>query len=272
MNVRLLESRDIPAAVELSREAGWNQTEADWRRLLALEPEGCFALDSDGRLAGTTTAICFGLEMAWIGMVLTHLQFRRRGIARRLMEHALEFTHLRGIPVVRLDATAMGRPLYADLGFEDECAVERWLRPAGPHEIASAPAPYHPIGGLDRLAFGCDRTGLLRSLAEHEAASVPGLGYAMGRPGTRATYFGPCVARTAETARLLVEWFLARHANEPAFWDLLPENRAALTLAAEFGFMRDRAVVRMVRRERPEAVAPPLDTKLTFAIAGFEYG
>jgi hypothetical protein len=34
----LLTEADVDAAVALSTEAGWNQTEADWRRLLALAP------------------------------------------------------------------------------------------------------------------------------------------------------------------------------------------------------------------------------------------
>ena len=29
---------DIPAGMALKARAGWNQSEADWRRLLALEP------------------------------------------------------------------------------------------------------------------------------------------------------------------------------------------------------------------------------------------
>ncbi|MGH9663746.1 MAG: GNAT family N-acetyltransferase, partial [Bryobacteraceae bacterium] len=204
---------------------------------------------------------------------LTRSTFRRRGIARRLMEQALEFTRERGVHVARLDATAVGRPLYASLGFEDECAVERWTRgPSGLLGIGRPAAAYRPMPDLDRNAFGCARVRLLESLADEESACVPELGYAMGRPGARAAYFGPCVARTAEAARKLVEWFLARHVDEALFWDLLPENRAAAALAAELGFVRERALVRMIRRETLQVVSPAIHAGLTFAIAGFEYG
>ena len=43
--IRRLGSADLAGAVELSRLAGWNQTEADWGRLLALEPDACFCIE-----------------------------------------------------------------------------------------------------------------------------------------------------------------------------------------------------------------------------------
>lgn len=70
----------------------------------------------------------------------------------------------------------------------------------------------------------------------------------------------------------MIEWFLARHANEPVFWDLLPNNPAAVSLAANLGFERDRALVRMIRKDASEKEPPVIDAALTFAIAGFEYG
>ena len=49
--VRLLQEQDIAIAMELSAEAGWNQTPDDWRTLLQLAPDGCFGIDADGRVA-----------------------------------------------------------------------------------------------------------------------------------------------------------------------------------------------------------------------------
>ena len=42
VSLRRLIDGDLQAADELRRLAGWNQTLADWRRLLWLEPRGCF--------------------------------------------------------------------------------------------------------------------------------------------------------------------------------------------------------------------------------------
>ena len=51
IEIRLLGESDIPAAMQLKEAAGWNQTEEDWRRLLMLEPDGCFGAIKDGQLS-----------------------------------------------------------------------------------------------------------------------------------------------------------------------------------------------------------------------------
>src|SRR5215475_4100524 len=126
MELRTLTTADIPAAVELSTGAGWNQTAADWLALLNDSPEGCLGIECDGRLAATTTVVCYEKRLAWIGMVLTHPDYRRRGFARKLVSEAIGIAHDRGVYTVKLDATDLGRPLYKELGFSDEQKVERW--------------------------------------------------------------------------------------------------------------------------------------------------
>src|SRR5271154_2024285 len=87
--VRLLDEQDTPSASQLSAEAGWNQTEDDWRMLLRLSPENCFGIEADDRLVATTTLICYGKQLGWIGMVLTNRAYQRRGFARTLLVHAI---------------------------------------------------------------------------------------------------------------------------------------------------------------------------------------
>jgi hypothetical protein len=90
----------------------------------------------------------------------------------------------------------------------------------------------------------------------------------MGRPGSKAAYFGPCVATSLEAAESLMRWFVGRHAEELVYWDLLPGNREAVFLAERFGFTRIRQLVRMARGQ--SRVAP--DPQNISAIAGFEFG
>jgi hypothetical protein len=94
----------------------------------------------------------------------------------------------------------------------------------------------------------------------------------MGRPGSTADYFGPCVVTSVEAARRMVEWFLASHPGRPVYWDVLPDNTAAAALATEFGFETRRRLTRMGRRMKPGAAPIDTDTSLVFAIAGFEFG
>ncbi len=271
---RLLTAADIPQAMLLKQTAGWNQTEQDWVRMLELEPEACFCIERDGKLAATTTAICYGRNLAWIGMVLTDPQYRGQGMASQLMRRALEFLDGRQVQWVKLDATAMGSPLYRKLGFVDECPIERWVRaPRVPERVPSrGPQSYQPDSATDLRVFGADRSRLLSRLATVESASAPGSGYAMARPGANAAYFGPCVAESVEAAETLLEWFLARHGAEPVTWDLLPDNREAVQLAHRFGFECARQLVRMARPGPGKPRELSTSAQRTYAIAGFELG
>ena len=47
IKVRLLAEADVESALRLQRREGWNQTGRDWRRLIEMEPAGCFAAESD---------------------------------------------------------------------------------------------------------------------------------------------------------------------------------------------------------------------------------
>lgn len=260
----------------LKEAAGWNQTVEDWERLLELDPDGCFAVEQDGAVEATATAIAYGRDLAWVGMVLTSPRCRGRGFASRLVERALKHIESRGIACAGLDATELGIGVYERFGFVPQCMVERWVRLAA--AMAEPPAdevgPWELDAGLDHAAFSADRARLLRSLARAGAASVPGRGYAMGRPGSKAAYFGPCVAASTETAGRLLRWFLATHADAagPVYWDLPADNREAASLARRYGFEPARRLTRMFRAMHPRAAPPPSSTELVFAIAGFEFG
>lgn len=258
--VRLLTVADVPKALALSTAAGWNQTAEDWQRVIELEPRGCFGIDHEGELVGTTTLLCFGVELAWVGMVLTRKDQQRKGHARRLVTAALDEARGRGVRCVKLDATDQGRPLYANLGFIDEQPIERW---AGQGSATSSSLTAGVIDThLDSEAFGADRLRFLNALGQPPMVSDGG--YVMTRPGTRAKYIGPCVARSPEAAERLIRGALAAG---PWFWDLLPSNSAASALCASFGFEPVRHLIRM-------RFGAPIDKRddYVFAIAGFEAG
>lgn len=273
--VRLLDPTDIPAAMCLKQAAGWNQTEADWARLLDLQPDGCFAAEQNGALVATATTLVYGADLAWIGMVLTAPQHRGQGFARTLMAQAMAYAQASAAAQVGLDATEMGIALYQRFGFEQECVVERWGRPAPLSAEVRSPIatdPWTPDRELDATAFPADRLSLLVNLAaEGESAGVAGSAYAMGRPGSQAAYFGPCVAKSPAMAERLLHWFLALHPHEAVYWDLLPENHEAVLLARRNGFLPLRRLTRMKRTLRPDAIRRP-DSSLVFGIAGFELG
>src|SRR5581483_10199755 len=247
--VRKLAASDTAAALELSTEAGWNQTENDWRRLLDLSPEGCLAIDVAGEVAATATVVVYERRLAWIGMVLTRTAYRGRGFAKRLMNEVLRLADSLGMESVQLDATDQGKPLYEKLGFRVEQAVERWQC----EKVAVTSVPVPPtsfpaaVFSYDQLAFGANRSTLLQSLAKSHPPVVLNNSYAMTRKGRTSEYLGPCIAESAESARGVITSVLASIAGRSCYWDLLPANTIAVRLAREFDFAPKRHLTRMVR-------------------------
>ena len=60
LRIRGMTVADIPLGMRLKEQAGWNQVEGDWRRLLDLQPDGCFVAELDDVPAGTVTTCRFG--------------------------------------------------------------------------------------------------------------------------------------------------------------------------------------------------------------------
>ena len=266
--LRRMNASDISAAVQLSAQAGWNQTDEDWRLLIELAPEGCLAMELDGELAATTTLFCYGRQLAWVGMVLTKLPYRGRGLARRLLTEALALADRKGIETVKLDATDQGKPLYEKLGFRSEQAVERWARP-GPADGPVPSAGAHRAEewrASDSKVFGVDRSQLLEKLASRNPPFSAGHSYLFTRPGRQAAYLGPCVCDGPGTARILVERAL-QIASPAWYWDLLRKNENAVAIAQELGFTPNRRLLRMIRGKDL-----PAREESIYAIAGFELG
>lgn len=274
--IRLLKSNDLPDLLALSRQAGWNQTEKDWSRLLTLAPQSCFGIEASSRIVATTTALPYAKELAWIGMVLTAEAHRGHGMATALLDHTLAHLKDREVGWAKLDATEQGRLIYTKLGFHDECPVERWRRPSGKGFEPTTSRPVHPYvvdPSFDRAYFGAYRIPLLNALArEAPPELVVGYGFAMNRAGDKARYFGPSVVRTRDAARPLLEGLLAKHPNEKIYWDLLPDNSDAVQLAIDNGFEPSRHLMRMSLALQPGIRPLVQNSSSVFAIAGFEYG
>ncbi len=267
--ISLVEENDVDAAVQLSAEAGWNQTAADWRMLMRFSPDGCFAIRDGSRLVATACLLRYQRRLGWVGMVLTNPEYRRRGFARALLEHVVRQAQAWGIETLQLDAASEGQPLYERLGFRAEQPVERWWRPGdagtiGPRRDAELAGSWR---ALDSEAFGVDRACLLEALAQRSQVFASAAGFAFLREGARAAYAGPCVATSAEAAHGLTAECIRAAGAAGCFRDLLPRNAAAVDLAREFGFARQRQLVRMT-------LGAPLAGReeWIWGIAGFELG
>jgi len=67
-------------------------------------------------------------RLAYIANVYTAPAYRRRGIARRIVETIIDWCRNREISFVSLHASEFGRPLYESLGFEPTNEMQLDLR------------------------------------------------------------------------------------------------------------------------------------------------
>jgi GNAT superfamily N-acetyltransferase len=258
IHVRPLTAADVPLGMRLKEQAGWNQTEADWARLLYLQPDGCFVAEWDGIPVGTTATCGFG-RVAWVAMVLVEASARGRGVGTALMRHALDFLDGRQVPSVRLDATPLGRPLYEKLGFVPEYDLARYagvLPPAGAAVDGVEPVAagdLRDVIALDARTLVVNRTRLLARLY----AEAPGsfrlvrdggvvTGYLASRPGANAVQVGPCLAAPGAGPKLFAD-VGHRHAGARVFIDIPTGNRPAAEFAERLGLAVQRRLLRMCR-------------------------
>lgn len=251
LSIRSMTTADLPLGLRLSHQAGWNQLEADWRRMLDLEPEGGFVAEWNGLPVATTVAVTFG-EVAWIAMVLVDEAYRGRGIARKLMSEAIAWLDERRVTSIRLDATPLGRTVYERLGFRSQFELHRWdgvVQSDSDAPVAltfqSLPSQVFP---LDAEVTSTARQKLLSRLMADNPQSVIACdgGYGLSRPGALAEFVGPCVAQLDVGPRLLRE-LLRRRGGQRVFVDIPQDNSPAEALAREHGLQAQRPLTRMVR-------------------------
>jgi GNAT superfamily N-acetyltransferase len=279
-----LSSSEMEEAGALVREANWNQVAADWRIFLALGRVYA-AQTATGRIVATTATLPYGGRFAWIGMVLVAGDYRRRGVATKLMRQAMdEIAAARLVPV--LDATPDGHAVYRALGFEDSWGFHRLVRRERPAAAAATPAPadvaIRPITDADwtalctydAAAFGAERNAVLARLrgrlpAAELIAERDGriAGLLLGRDGRIAAQIGPLIAEDDAIARAL----LARAIDlleGPLFVDLADAKTGARSWLEARGFSAVRPLTRMLygRSQRFD------DAARTFAVVGPEFG
>lgn len=265
---------DIPELTNLRDRQGWHPNPrllraiAAWNDghifiLRAAAPPGHgHAATSSRDIIATVIATASG-SVGVIGNVIVVAAYRRRGLARELMESALRWQHSRGVQHVLLAATPEGRPLYRRLGFVDTelswiaagplanldlAAI--WAR-AGSQRAELMPASaLERLAALDQQAYGGNRMGLLDALLRQDetwlfvagANAAEPAGYLiLRRPKglENIVQIGPWVARTSEAAHALVAaayapdapWRSVLHDN-PDIWAVGPRREGIEVLVA----------------------------------------
>lgn len=297
LQIRLMQSADIPFALGLSGLMGWNQTEHDWRRLHDAHLEGCFIAEWEGKSVGTVTTTPHGSDLAWIGMLLVKPELQGRGIGKALLNKAIESLRSKSVSCIKLDATPAGQPLYERLGFKAEWSLQRWETR---HALVSGRLKFKTrtitmpdrdhVLAMDLTAFGAPRHGVLmlnvatinsvlskyhqaydgddsRCLVnESPSGKINGFGFV--RKGARATYLGPVVAEHLSAASAVVRSLLHPRKEQVVYWDIPDHQPEMIAIAKGLGFHSQRSLVRMYLGDTNVAGEPDM----IYALAAPEIG
>jgi len=207
-HVRKFEERDIDAAIALTNLENWGYTRADFRRLLALSPNGGFVAESQGRVVGVLTTTTYD-RLAFLGAVIVHPELRGKGVGKAMMGAALDALTAAGVRTVRLNAYLHAIPFYERLGFHGEYEIVRWHGPAMPGRMrAVRPArrgDLEAIARFDAPYFGANRLRLLDRLEAEFPSTFLVVeargairGYIVGNPSGDSCEIGPWVVEPGD--------------------------------------------------------------------------
>jgi GNAT superfamily N-acetyltransferase len=265
-----LGANDVGAGLALSTEAHWNQNEADWR--FFLEKGIVFGVrDKGSQLVASAALLPYTSGNAWLSMVLVTANWRRRGLATRLVDACLEAARRQDL-TTWLDATPAGATVYGPQGFTPVQQLRRLRLENAMSTKAEAPqlssCTMEDFIARDRLAMGFDRSVLLEEISGRDGSRLLSNGGALAlvRDGRKARHIGPLFADSPAQALAMVNAIVWSETG-PLLIDAVYEQEDFLQGLTRSGWVIERPFQRM-RFGRATALAaqPP------FAVAGPEYG
>jgi GNAT superfamily N-acetyltransferase len=262
---------DARAGVALSTEAHWNQNEADWRFFLA-EGDVFGVRDNDGHLVASAALLPYTSGNAWISMVLVTENWRRRGLATRLVDACLAAATSQNL-TTWLDATPAGATVYGPLGFKPTLQLRRLRLEHAISTKAEAPPSLSACAieeflAQDRRAMGFDRSTLLKDISGRSGSRLLSndAALALVRDGRKARHIGPVFSPDAGQALAIVS-DVVRSESGPLLIDAVFEQDEFVQGLTRSGWKIERPFQRM---RFGHAIGQ--SAQLPFAVAGPEFG
>ena len=251
--IRLLDPQNFDQANRMLMLAFGNPTNrlADLQLYHRLQPDGWFAVYDTDRIVGTVGAVRYP-TFAHVGFMAVHPDYQHQGLGRRLMEFILENLGKHAVPMVTLDASKSGHPLYLKLGFEEQGWVHTYqaqrtglpLSVGTPvHKITENDLP--ELASFDAPIFADDR----RKVFEALLALHPERGFIARDAGGRLTGYlfavqnriGPWVVAEPSAAEHLLTAALSLEYQSNPMVVVPLECPAASDLLLKNGFTQIRS-------------------------------
>jgi len=195
---------DLEACEQLLRSVHFDTSTQDWSMIMRYRKDDVYGVFHRDCMVGLVSAVPYASceqvasaaagRFGWLGNVVVHPDYRRKGLAHMLLSYGIRFLKARhNCECVLLDASSMGKPVYSKLGFKD-CALvhrmrivdagaaEAWAHIGARGQDASTECftiePLQPeaipdVLTLDAEVFGGDRSLLLEEWMGH----IPGTSF-----------------------------------------------------------------------------------------------
>jgi ribosomal protein S18 acetylase RimI-like enzyme len=259
ISIRPLLDTDLETAealLNLSFQSSVNRLH-ELRLYRQMQPDGWFAATRGEKLIGMVGAVNYG-PFAHVGLMAVHPEAQRQGVGLALMQFLLAELEKQNVPLITLDASKAGRPLYDKLGFVayDETLVLQRPSNAGKLDKASqirsiSVQELDELAHWDTEAFGADRRKVFKVLLDN----YPGRAFVIrdedGQPSgylfAQRNRIGPWVMLQPDHAEDLIQAALALPYDETISMNVPSVNREAIELARSHGFELVRANQHMGR-------------------------
>jgi len=261
--VRPMQPGDIVRGMNLSNAEGWNQTEEDWKLLVQNPQNICLLAECNQKIIGTTTAMNYANQVAWIGMVLVDKEYRGQGVSKLLLTSILK--KLESFASIKLDATPVGQQVYKKFDFENEYLISRLVTGSMKNLSFNDDTVFaesiqlkdiEEVIAFDEHVFGTNRRPLIKSLIQrypHKAWLLKRnnsiAGFALGREGNKYHQVGPVVGSTINDVQILIRKALKKLNNQPVVVDVLCDKEDLINWLTSIGFTMQRHFVRMYKKE-----------------------
>lgn len=261
---------DMSDLMRLKNAEHWNQTEDDWAFLINQNQNYCLVACHEELIVGSVTAMKYGNNLSWIGMMLVDKEFRGQGISKLLLNSIIEKSQ--DCNSIKLDATTAGIPVYDKLGFTAEYEICRMTTPElsfGKH-VQFENADYeiqtindsniHEVSELDQRFYGVNRAKLFQFLLNQQNDNCWCLkhdnsltGYVFCRKGSQYIQIGPLLAKSAAEAKILLNKVFQNLSGKPILVDILKQQNELVDWLVSIGFVEQRSFMRMYLKNNSSA-------------------
>ncbi|KPJ66664.1 hypothetical protein AMJ44_08065 [candidate division WOR-1 bacterium DG_54_3] len=260
IEIKTMEHSDIKFAKSLTDIEQWGHLESDFRRLLHLDPQGCFIAWKGNNRVGIATTVSYG-DYAFLGNIIVKKEHRGGIIGPRLIQHAVGYLDEKGIKTIELDGVFSAVAMYRYMGFRDKYrSLRLFHKPDGcfdSEKSISYAAPVRDLISFDHKQTGIQRSRMLHGLIQEFPTHTFCVkeerlqAYAIVRErATHALAIGPLVAEELTVCDVLLSTILATFKSEFMTIGVPEINTAAVEMMLQKGFGCSSPSMRMYRGSR----------------------